>query len=302
VTITDVATITVQKVGSTVEITNDDPDPSTVGTNVVVEFEVTGNGGPPTGDVVVTISNGLPAETCTGTLANGSGSCSLPVTQPGTGSNNRRVITATYSGDPRFSGDTDTENHTVNPVPPANRQPTAAFTEACTGLSCRFESRSDDPDGDPLTYLWDFGDGATSTLVDPSHTYAAPGTYNVVHTVSDGRGGTDAATIPLTVAEPANRAPTANPDTYVTQAGVQRTVGQDEKLLNNDVDPDAGDILSVEYESEPTHGVIQFRSSDGTFDYTPNQDGSTTDSFTYHVRDLAGAVSNSTTVTFIINP
>lgn len=29
-------------------------------------------------------------------------------------------------------------------------------------------------------YVWDFGDGNTSTLPNPTHTYAAPGTYNVI--------------------------------------------------------------------------------------------------------------------------
>lgn len=29
------------------------------------------------------------------------------------------------------------------------------------------------------TYLWNFGDGSTSTLQNPTHTFAAPGTYNV---------------------------------------------------------------------------------------------------------------------------
>ena len=39
-------------------------------------------------------------------------------------------------------------------------------------------------------YLWDFGDGNTSTTVDPVHTYVAEGNYNVVLSVShDGGGG-----------------------------------------------------------------------------------------------------------------
>lgn len=34
-------------------------------------------------------------------------------------------------------------------------------------------------------WQWDFGDGTTSTLQNPSHTYPAPGTYNIKLTVSD---------------------------------------------------------------------------------------------------------------------
>jgi gliding motility-associated-like protein len=39
--------------------------------------------------------------------------------------------------------------------------------------------------GTGATYYWTFGDGATSTDMNPNHSYAAPGTYNVVLTVTD---------------------------------------------------------------------------------------------------------------------
>lgn len=38
----------------------------------------------------------------------------------------------------------------------------------------------------PLTYLWNFGDATTSTLANPTHTYATLGTYTVCLTVSNG--------------------------------------------------------------------------------------------------------------------
>lgn len=50
---------------------------------------------------------------------------------------------------------------------------------------------SSDPDGDPLTYAWSFGDGATSSEPDPAHAYDKPGNYAVGLTVSDNRGGSD---------------------------------------------------------------------------------------------------------------
>jgi|GEM_PF-1624618 len=39
-----------------------------------------------------------------------------------------------------------------------------------------------------LTYLWDFGDGTTSNLLYPTHTYASPGRYTICLTVSDSSG------------------------------------------------------------------------------------------------------------------
>jgi PKD repeat protein len=46
-----------------------------------------------------------------------------------------------------------------------------------------------DPDGDPLTYAWTFGDGSSAQGPSPTHTYAPEGSYSVTLEVSDGRGG-----------------------------------------------------------------------------------------------------------------
>lgn len=43
-----------------------------------------------------------------------------------------------------------------------------------------------DPNGDALSYLWDFGDGTTSSLRQPLHAYAALGEYTATLTVADG--------------------------------------------------------------------------------------------------------------------
>jgi|GEM_PF-1581443 len=42
-----------------------------------------------------------------------------------------------------------------------------------------------------IAYSWDFGDGNTSTLANPAHTYATPGIYNVCLTITSSNNCTD---------------------------------------------------------------------------------------------------------------
>ena len=55
-------------------------------------------------------------------------------------------------------------------------------------------SGSFDPDGDPLTFTWDFGDGHTATGSRPSHSYSSAGNFTTTLFVSDGSGGSDTDT------------------------------------------------------------------------------------------------------------
>jgi PKD repeat protein len=60
------------------------------------------------------------------------------------------------------------------------------------GESVSFEGMAEDPDGDDMTYLWDFGDGISSTaLVPGNHTYSDSGSYTVIFTVTDSKGAAD---------------------------------------------------------------------------------------------------------------
>ena len=62
-------------------------------------------------------------------------------------------------------------------------------------------SGSFDPDGDPLTYTWDFGDGSTGAGISPTHTYTAGGEYVVALVVNDGKVDSDPSTTTATIAE-----------------------------------------------------------------------------------------------------
>ena len=73
-----------------------------------------------------------------------------------------------------------------------NRQPVA---DAGKNMVCCFDtesvfdgSNSKDPDGDVLTYTWDFGDGSRADGAKVTHSYAKRGTYTVKLTVNDNTG------------------------------------------------------------------------------------------------------------------
>lgn len=86
-----------------------------------------------------------------------------------------------------FSGEIDF----IKITQAANLAPAAAWSSSCFGVSCAFDSsESADADGSLTRYLWEFGDGQTSTAANPTHSYAAPGTYDVRLTVTDNQAVT----------------------------------------------------------------------------------------------------------------
>ncbi|MGR6321147.1 PA14 domain-containing protein [Micromonospora soli] len=91
--------------------------------------------------------------------------------------------------------------NTTSHVPVA--QAAADVTKGVGPLQVQFSSAgSSDPDGDPLTYRWDFGDGTTSTAANPSRTYSDVGVFTVRLTVSDGQHQTSAKPIVIQVGIP----------------------------------------------------------------------------------------------------
>jgi glucose/arabinose dehydrogenase len=99
------------------------------------------------------------------------------------------------------------------PFPPTAKA-TATPDAGRAPLTVQFSSAgSSDPYGKPLTYAWKFGDGGTSTSANPSHVYAANGTYTATLTVSNGtHSGT--ATTRVTVGKSPSTASITAPATY----------------------------------------------------------------------------------------
>lgn len=99
------------------------------------------------------------------------------------------TYTITYK--PDFGGCIDSISKPINVV----SKPVASFTSssvlsACsTPLTVQFTNTSTGAN----SYVWNFGDGTTSTVASPSHTYTVTGSFNVTLTASNGVGGCSAA-------------------------------------------------------------------------------------------------------------
>lgn len=74
-----------------------------------------------------------------------------------------------------------------------------SFNEVCFGNQTDFINSSSVVTGNIINYDWSFGDGNTSNLQSPSHTYSNTGSYNVTLTLTTDNGCVSAVTIPVNV-------------------------------------------------------------------------------------------------------
>ncbi len=141
------------------------------------------------------------------------------------GSGSGLTVSHTYAAAGNFAailtvtdgrGGVDTASVAVSVSPaPGNNPPVAVASGAPqsgqASLLVNFSGAgSSDPDSDPLAYAWAFGDGGTGSGLTISHTYVAAGNYAAILTVTDGRGGSDTASVAVSVsAPPVNHPPVA---------------------------------------------------------------------------------------------
>lgn len=171
--------------------------------------------------------------------------------------------------------DSDTTTVTI-----LNTAPVASFTSAppspTTQDSVDFIDTSSDPDGNIVSWFWDFGDGSTSTAWNPSHQYSDDGSYSVSLTVTDNDGATDTTTGMVTVA---NVAPVAGfsftPPTPSTADAVQFTdtsVDLDGSVTSWSWDFGDGSLSTLQspshqYDDDGTYGVsLTVTDDDGATD------------------------------------
>jgi len=75
----------------------------------------------------------------------------------------------------------------------------ASVTKGIPPLAVSFTGTVEDNTRNITSYLWDFGDGATSTQQNPSHTFQNSGTYTVIFTVTDDSNATGSDTLTIQV-------------------------------------------------------------------------------------------------------
>ena len=112
-------------------------------------------------------------------------------------------------------------------------------------------SGSTDQDGSIQSYQWDFGDNSSGTGVGPVHVYTAPGTYNVVLTVTDNDGlsGQSQTTADINaVLPPPDPTPIPGETLYNTYCASCHGAGG----LEEDVIGESADDIIEAIEEEPT--------------------------------------------------
>jgi hypothetical protein len=185
---------------------------------------------------------------------------------------------------------------TVNPTPDAPvAVADAATTDEETAVTIPIFANDSDADGDAFFLI----NGATSanaevvydgagSIIYTPHT-GFDGLDRFSYTISDPSGLTATGWVEVTVSG-TNDAPVAAADATTTEEDTSVSIN----VLANDSDEE-GDALSITEWTEPSNGAVQL--SDGQLVYTPTQDYSGTDSFTYTVSDGELNVTSNVTIT-----
>ena len=122
------------------------------------------------------------------------------------------------------------------PVAVASASPTFGYSPLTVAFS---SAGSTNAGGGPLTYSWNFGDGSTSNLANPSHTYTtnAVVTFPVTLTVKNTNNKTSTASVKITVG---SKPP--NPIISMPPEGTEYMPGQTVFFQGSATDPDDGTL------------------------------------------------------------
>ena len=151
------------------------------------------------------------------------------------------------------------------PVAKAAANPTYGMAPLTVNFS---SAGTSDPDGDTLTYSWNFGDGSSSTSANPIHQYSANGKYSVVLTVKDPSGATDTASALITVGSTPPKA-TINTPPNGEVVDVNSTVNYSGSAFDAEDGNLTGSSLVwtviIHHNNTHTHDYFQATGSSGSF-------------------------------------
>ncbi len=175
-----------------------------------------------------------------------------------------------------------------------NTTPVAANDMAAvqigSGVTIPVLANDNDLDGDTLEIIGIDAPahGTITVLPDQSIRYAPQADFagidSFTYTIGDGQGAIGEANVTVTVTVP-NRPPVAQSDQAATIEGQPVTID----VLANDNDPD-GNAIALAGMEMPGHGSLTL-TPENRFIYTPSSGFVGQDSFTYTIRDSAGAMS-----------
>jgi hypothetical protein len=199
------------------------------------------------------------------------------------------------------NGGTDTATVTVtitaaNDAPVANDDASSVVEDDSVAVAVL--GNDTDLDNDTLTVsAVTQGTNGAVAIVGNTVTYTPAPNFNgsdsFTYTASDGNGGTDTATVAMTITA-SNDALTAVDDATTVDEDGSVTVA----VLANDTDPE-NDPLTVVSVTQGTNGSVAIAGNQVT--YTPNANFNGTDSFTYTASDGNGGTGGAT-VTVTVTP
>ena len=171
-------------------------------------------------------------------------------------------------------------------VPPIAADDTEA-TDLNTAVTVAVLENDTDLDGDTLTVTNVTNPQNGTAFINPDMTVTYTpnngflGVDSFSYSISDGAGGTDFATVTITVSHP-NRPPNAVMDVVMTDPNLPVTFAP----LANDFDPD-GDALTLDFVTPAGNGLVVLN-PDSTVTYTPQPGFRGRDTFTYQISDGRG--------------
>lgn len=161
------------------------------------------------------------------------------------------------------NGCQNTQSQTINVF----QTPTPLFTptSVCEGSLATFTDQSTSSPGDPIiSWFWDFGDGNSSTVQNPTHTYSPAGTYNMILTVNTAYCSAS-DTVPITVENKPTASFTPSTNAGCADLTVNFTNSSSANAVNFFWDFGDGDSSTT---ANPSHVFLNNSSNDTIYNVT----------------------------------